>query len=109
PNDVKIVEPLQRALPSRNARDQHPRPLAAAGLARDLQHQAALREHLEPAGPGRGDLLLSLAERDDVQPRAALEAIELRHVRVRLVDRLGPGERAAAEVDEVAAQAALHR
>ena len=83
-------------------------PLAPAERRRHLHHQPPLRQHLKPPGAGGGEPALGGAERDDEQPRVALEAVEPAGQRVGLVDRLGPGERSAAEVHEVAAQAALH-
>ena len=72
---------------------------------RHAHHQPPLREHLEPAGARGGEPPLRRAEGDDVQARAALEAVEPPDERVGLVDRLRARERAAGEVDEVAAQA----
>src|SRR5215216_923545 len=50
----------------------------------------------------------SRPEAHDEEPRVALEAVQSAHERVGLVDRLRAGERAAAEMHEVAAEAALH-
>ncbi len=61
------------------------------------------------AAPAVASWRCDVAERDDEEARAALEAVELRHLRVRLVDRLRPGERSPAEVDELAAEPSLHR
>jgi hypothetical protein len=45
---------------------------------------------------------------DHEQPGAALVAVQLVHQPVGLVHRLGPGQRHAGEVQEIAAQAAAH-
>ncbi len=68
-----------------------------------------MRKHLQPAGTSGGDPSLNVAERDDEEPRTALESAEPCRVCVRLVDRLGACVRPPAEVDELAAQATLHR
>ena len=108
-DDAQVVERLRGDLAERVPRDQHLGSFSPPEHRGHLHHQTALREHLQPIRAGRRDATLDDAEGHEKEPRPALEAVELRGVRVRLVDRLRARVRAPAEVDEVAAQASLHR
>ena len=102
------MQRLARDLAERVSGHERRPALAACQRTRRPHHQPPLRQHLQPPRAGRRQLPLRLAERDDEEAGAALEAVEPRDLGVRLVDRLRPRERTAAEVHEVAAEAALH-
>jgi hypothetical protein len=74
----------------------------------DANHQPAAGKNLQPARARGGEQPLRDPERHHEQARAPLETVKPGYERVCLVGRLGAGERLPAEVDEVAAQAALH-
>ena len=108
-DDAEVVQRLRGDLAERVAGDERLAALAPRERGGDLQHQAPLRSSCSRPAPAAAIRRWASPKGTTKQPRAALEAVELRDVRVGLVDRLGPRVRAAAEVDEVAAQAALHR
>jgi 3-deoxy-7-phosphoheptulonate synthase len=104
----EVGQRLAAHLPQRVAGHQRGRPQPAGQHLAGLEHEPALGDDLQPARARGRQPLLCLAERHHEQPGPALVAVQLVHQPVGLVHRLGPGQRHAGEVQEIAAQAAAH-